>query len=200
MKFTVSDLLILKLPLLALVIAVAVGGAIATTTNRHDDELNRIYAATTSDLSAARARYNTAHQHSENVAGYEEMYQAITTRGLFGEERRLDWIERLDTVRRRHKLFSADYSISAQRPFQPRLKLDGPPISASASTVEIRISALHEGHVFDFLNDLKQNAPGVLLLDNCALRRSNSNAVEPAGPNVNADCSFEWITVKVPGR
>ena len=127
------------------------------------------------------------------------MYQAITTRGLFGEERRLDWIERLDTVRRRHRLFSLDYSISAQRPFQPRLRVEGPAVSASASTVEIRISALHEGHVFDFLNDLRQNAPGVLLLDNCALRRTNPSAVEPAGPNVNADCSFEWITVKVPG-
>jgi len=65
-----------------------------------------------------------------------------------------------------------------------------------ASRVKLRIRALHEGDVIDFVEALSRSQQGFYPVDRCALRRLEVTIVNTLQPRVEADCALEWITLK----
>lgn len=143
-------------------------------------------------LGAAQAQLANARAQQQFFVENQSIYGALAAKGLFSEEKRLDWIESVHRLRDRHHIFNIDYELSAQH----QMDSPGSDVAAFASKVDLKFALLHEQDLLDFLADFKKEAPGVFLLDSCALSRENFGANQAREPNLAANCTMQWITVK----
>ena len=147
-------------------------------------------------LLEARGRLDSARRERDSLQESADVYRTLVERGLLQGERRLDLVELVGTLRTRHELVSLDYEIAPQR----TLQLPGGRVYAAvdvlASRVRLRMRALHEGDVVAFVEDLGQSRQGFYPLDRCLMRRVEVANAEALQPRVEAECTFEWITLK----
>lgn len=146
-----------------------------------------------------RARLDAARRERDSLRESNEVFHTLVDRGLLQNERRLDLVELMGQLRARSRLFGLDYEIAPQR----ALVLGGnrafPTVDVLASRVKIRLRALHEGDVMDFMAGLTQSRQGFYPVDRCTLRRLEVTDAEALQPRVEADCSLEWITLRDKG-
>jgi len=71
-----------------------------------------------------------------------------------------------------------------------------PLVDVLSSRVKLRIRALHEGDVMGFVEGLAASRQGFFPLDRCALKRLEATSPDALQPRVEAECAFEWITLK----
>ncbi len=175
---------------LALVL-VAIGAA-----HEFKARMQRTHATLQSQVAQAHAQLARVQEERKNLDEYYEEYQRLVARGVIGEERRLDWIEAIDRLRGRQRLFGARYAISPQRPYQPDIPLPGGPIDLLASDMRLQLSLLHEGELARFFEALREEAKGLFLLRGCQVRRAAAAAPSRFGPQLEADCQLTWISLK----
>src|SRR6185369_442410 len=101
--------ILLALSVLA-AIAVGVGGHWITERDKRDG------GASDKRVREARARLDGARRERDNLAESAEVFRALVERGILQDERRLDLVELVAELRRRHSLLSLDYDIAPQRP------------------------------------------------------------------------------------
>ena len=147
-------------------------------------------------LEQGRARLEVARRERDNLRESADIFRTLVDRGLLQGERRLDMVELVNGLRARHQLFALEYEIAPQRP----LPLPGgrvyPAVDVLASRVKLRMRALHEGDVLGFVQELAASRQGFFPLDRCAMRRLDPASPNAIAPRVDAECSFEWITLK----
>ena len=143
-------------------------------------------------LGAARAQLANARAQQQFFAENRSAYAELGERGLFNEEKRLDWIESVHRLRDRHHIFNVDYELSPQE----KMATPTTNVDAYASKIDIKFSLLHEQDLIDFLADFKKEMPGIFLLDSCAINRETSGASAVREPNLAGNCTMQWITVK----
>ena len=141
----------------------------------------------------ARARLEAVRRERDNLAESAEVFRTLAERGILAEERRLDFIEKVADLRRRHQLATVEYEIAPQR------QLPGAAygsIDVLSSRVKVRIRALHEGDVLAMLNELATSQKGLYPLERCTLRRLDEALATSLRPRVEAECQLQWITLK----
>lgn len=143
-------------------------------------------------LGAARAQLENARLQQRYFADNQATYGELAAKGLFGDEKRLDWIETINRLRDRHRIFSIDYDISAQQLFPTQVAN----VAAYASKIDLKFALLHEQDLLGFLSDFKKDAPGLFVLDSCALKRDLFGEAKAKEPNLAGSCTMQWITVK----
>ena len=70
-----------------------------------------------------------------------------------------------------------------------------PAVDVLSSRVTLRMRALHEGDILGFVEALAASRQGFFPLDRCQLKRMEA-AADTLQPRVEAECAFEWITLK----
>jgi len=147
----------------------------------------------------ARARLDAVRRERDSQRDSSEVFRTLVDRGLLQSEKRLDLVELVNGLRAQHHLFALDYEIAPQRPLAMGAGRAFPSVDVLASRVKVRMRALHEGDVLDFMAGLTQSRQGFYPVDRCSLRR-----LEVADPNalqarVEAECTLEWITLRDKG-
>lgn len=143
-------------------------------------------------LREARARLDNARRERDNLAESAELFRALVDRGILQEERRLDLVERVAELRKRHQLLGLEYEIAPQR------SLPGagyPSVDVLASRVKLKARALHEGDALGFVEDLARSPKGLYPVDRCTLKRLESGPLALRA-RVEAECTLEWITLR----
>jgi hypothetical protein len=69
-------------------------------------------------------------------------------------------------------------------------------VDVLASRVKLRMRALHEGDVLGFVEGLAASRQGFFPIDRCTMRRIEVPSPDALAPRVEAECAFEWITLK----
>lgn len=180
--------------LLAVCIAASVG--IVMGSRWYLDRERRDSASGYQRLNEARSRLDAARRERSSLQESSDVFRTLVDRGLLQSERRLDMVELVNALRTRHQLASLDYEMSPQRPLQLAGGRAFASVDVLASRVRMRMRALHEGDVVAFLEELGQSRQGFYPLDRCALRRLEVSGAESLAPRVEAECAFEWITLK----
>lgn len=180
--------------LLCVAIAAAVALGVGGKLYLEHDKRQRVSSG--QRLDQARAKLETARRERANLNESADIFRTLVSRGLLQGERRLDMVELLNGLRERHQLFTLDYEIAPQRP----LPLSGgrvfPAVDVLASRVKLRLRALHEGDVLGVIDGLAQSRQGFFPLDRCAMRRVEVPSPEAMQPRVEAECTFEWVTLR----
>jgi len=124
-------------------------------------------------------------------------YRKLLDRGVIGDERRLDWVERIAEIKAARKLFDVRYSIDAQRPVDYPGVAGGGDVEFLASSMKLDMSLLHEEDLFRFLDDLRNALSAHVVVRSCSLQRSERPAPERGlAPRLQASCDIDLVTIR----
>lgn len=186
----------LRLAWVVLAIAIVAAAALAWGSFQYLQTEKRALVTTKRLLGEAQGRVDVAKRERGDLDASSAIFQDLLKRGILQEENRLDLIERLDRLKERHRLLGLDYEIGAQRP----LPLAGGRVFSAVdvlgSRVRVRVLALHEGDALAFLEDFARPPRGFNPQGRCSMRKLDAGSETTANPRVEADCTYEWITLK----
>jgi hypothetical protein len=194
MKLTRADLVLFRWPLVLL--AVALGLMSVLVWASHSEYQRSQARAKEAELANMRARGDLLEVRAQetNYRSFSSQFEVLEGRGLTGDERRLDWIDMVQRLRERHRLYTLEYEISAQRNFVASL---APPagLNPRSSAVALQFTTLHEGDLISFLDDLEQQSPGIFRQTRCDIQRLPV-AADAAGARLSVRCEYDWLTLK----
>ncbi|MFN0163333.1 MAG: hypothetical protein ACKVQQ_19065 [Burkholderiales bacterium] len=149
----------------------------------------------------ASANLAAAHAERQEIIEFLPRYRVLERLGAFGDERRLDWIERMDAIRDELKSSRLTYTIAPRGPLPERPE-PAAGLAYEGSRVKIEFDLLHEGDLFYLLRRLSQPVMGFAEIQSCALRRvprANASASRDEGrdgePNLTGDCQLDWVSL-----
>lgn len=168
---------------------------------RNDAQSLRAQREVTSRVDNARRELNDLRESAQN-------YQRLTAGGMFVPEARLDLVEAMEALKKRHQLLSMRYTVRPQRPLSIA-NASYPAVDVLASRVELTVRATHDGDLVAFLDEFPRLNRGFFPLDRCVMkrldRRSAGTAETAAATTegsadsrakVEAVCALEWITLR----
>lgn len=169
------------------------------------------------NLQELRNRLESLKRERADLEGSEETYKSLLSRGAFVPERRLDLIETMIELKRRHKLLGLEYEIGSQRPLKFATGASYSAVGIMASRVHVKIKAYQDADLVAFLDEFPRIQRGFFPIDKCAIKRiagvdqvakedakadkKGDAKAEPVpggyelAPTIEAECTLEWITM-----
>jgi len=165
------------------------------------------------NLQELRNRLETLKRERADLQGSEETFKSLIARGAFAPERRLDLIEALTELKKRHKVLDLEYEVAPQRPLKFATGASYAGVGIMASRVHMKIQTYHDGDLVAFLDEFPRIQRGFFPIDKCSIKRvagAEQRAQATAGaatqtvtgaPSIGipaaieADCTMEWITL-----
>ncbi len=194
MKLGTADFPKLQFGLLAAVLMIAIGaGAVYVALNSTKAaRLER--TAAQSERNDFVGKLNQVRSEESEIKLKSAVFDKLRTRGVIGEEQRLEWVELLKDIRDKRRLLDLQYEITPQRP------LDAAPGSGFAfyaSTMNLQLRLLHEEDLTRLLDDLRQQASALIQVKSCNVSRLPHGGTESGiHAQLQAECQIDWITLR----
>lgn len=192
-----ADLVALRNPLLFLLAVLLLSAAAIYSTEQLAASSERQFAQQKARLAEARTRLQKSGGEKDIIVRYRDAFQALQQAGFVGEEKRINWLDGLRLANQRADLFGVDYQISVQKRYRHAEALDPGQIELFESVMRLRFRLLHEEDLVRFFDALARQNVGVFHLDQCQVRRVDTQGVIRYQPNLSVDCELSWITAKV---
>lgn len=198
MKFAAADFRKIHLSLIAAVLMCTAGAAAVFVS------LERTKAARIAEASASKERkefdgkLKQVRNEESEIKQKSSLFSSLQTRGIIGEEQRLEWVELLKDIRDKRRLIDLQYEISPQRPLDTN---SGGGLTFYASALKLQLRLLHEEDLTRLLDDLRNQAKALIQVRSCSVTRLPPNNGERAYnlAQLQADCQIDWITVREAG-
>lgn len=169
-------------------------------------------------MSDTQTRLANAKRERDDLRNSEDTYNALTARGLFIAERRLDLLDAFEALKVRHHITTLEFDVGTQRPLKLASGTSITAVDPRSSRVRLRARALHDGDLLAFLNEFSRMQRGLFPMDRCVMRREGRTDAAPPpataatssstnqhsdavahpttlSPQVEAECTLEWITL-----
>jgi hypothetical protein len=161
------------------------------------------------ERSAAMAKRLHAQDEATAIRDNVATYLELQSRGVLGQERRLEWVERINAIRLARRLPEFQYELSPQQSLAPpagtatSTGTGGANTPAAAlvlvSPMKAQLGLLHEQDLLDTVSDLQTNVPAFVRTRHCVLSRtSGTPSATPSNALLHATCEFDWITLREP--
>jgi hypothetical protein len=183
---------LLRIPLLILLVTLLVAAAAVFASLQYRESQSLVYNSAYASLVQARSKLQTTQAEEKNLQSYGNDFRTLAKRGLFSEQKRLDWFENIKKLSVEHRLISLEYDLAPQRTLTTTTPA-APNIEIISSPLKLKISAAHEEDLFHFLNALRTLPQGFYTADACTIRRAEGDS-KSTDLSVNADCNMEWLT------
>lgn len=141
----------------------------------------------------ANNKRRQAEIDKQEIQDYQPKYLQLRERGFVGEERRLDWMEHIKSIRDSRKLLPIAYEISAQQPFQIDPSVPTGDFELRGSKMKLQMALLHELDLLNFLDDL--SGKGFYTARECTVERAGGVLENPQSPRLTAECTLYWLTL-----
>ena len=204
MKMDATDLKRLQWAIAFLVIMSMVGGGAVWTTVQMKNNSSKALQEATAARKDIQAKLERARDEQQELTEKLNRFQSLRTRGFFGPEKRLDWIEAIARIKAARRISKLEYEFAPQRLVDASILPGGAAAGTyqiMASQMRLQIHLLHEGELLGFLADLRSDLRGaveaVVLVRSCAIERLESSAADRGSKaQLKAECILEWITLK----
>ena len=196
------DFQFLKGSLIFFIIALILSAGLILLGLQFEREKLAEYETGKSTLTASHRKYKKLVKDIDLIHLYTESYKDYKKTGLIGPERRLSWIETLESVNDVLKLPELTYSLAPQEGFVRPKFTKGKKIIVSSTPMELKMSLLHEEDIFSVFAGIKDNIDNLFTIDSCSIsRKSNSSKVlNTRSANLTSNCLLRWITVDVQNK
>ena len=191
--------------LLPVASAVVAAAALAAASFVHSTQVE-LNEQLTANQAVMQEDYDALVDRRRIVERYHRRYEQFSELGFVGIESRLDWIETLRATSTELTLPRVSYVIEPQLTAIAPVEsiLAGDDIAIHVSRLELEMNLVHELDLLKFVDELQQNAPGLIKVDGCDLTwQGESHALPKAAPNIAANCSvaiYSVITADVGGE
>lgn len=152
------------------------------------------------------ANLRTTHKLYENMVNDIDLLEQFTVKfndykstGLIGGERRLSWIESLESTNAVLRLPTLSYNLQSQEGFvRSGLKV-GRNVLVNSSPMALKMSLLHEEDLFALIEGLSSSISNLFSVDSCELVITGSvgKSFATKQANLNADCVIRWVSIDV---
>jgi len=184
-------------PALVAVALIAAGAAAVAATSQ-------LLTATQAEQQAARlqraAEQNQLVQVTDEAREIRERlvdYQRLVDRGVVGEERRVDWVDRINAIKAARKLPEVKYSIGPQRPAAYPGITGGGEVEFLASPMQLDLALLHEEDLFRVIGDLRRDLSALVVVKACNVERTGETAkARGLAPRLRAHCELDLVTIR----
>jgi hypothetical protein len=180
-----------------------------------DKEYTEKLDASAGGKSLSQTKLRESGQERDTIVKHLPVLRELEERGIFGEEKRLEWVEQLRTIEKRWPGIAIKYDISPQKlvpkegsngvvqPIPPGAKLpNGDPVKqfgVFSTDMKLTLQLLHEGDAFAIFDELKAANLGLFSVKKCSMRRpNNGTAVDNSsdfGAPLIVDCTLNWISM-----
>lgn len=142
---------------------------------------------------AAYARYAQVDNEKREISAYQPQFITLRSKGLIGEENRLDWVDAIRQIQERRRLLPLSYDIAPQQSVTLAAEVVTGEYLLRASRMNLRMDLLHELDLFNFLDDLRRR--GYFGVQSCSLKRMAAAPAQERAPTVAAECTLNWLTL-----
>jgi len=191
------DWIYLRRPLIILVVAIIVSLAVAAVGYEYEKIQREEYEASLSRLRSTHQLYSNIINDIDLLDQYRAQYSEYKSTGLVGEERRLSWIESLESVNEVLRLPTLSYSLLPREDFKrPDFKLKRG-VEVMSSPMELEIGMLHEEDLFALLEGLRLSIRNLFTVDKCSITRQSpvNRSLETRKMNLRSQCTIRWVTI-----
>jgi hypothetical protein len=181
----------LQVPLAIAAILLALGGGAVAGMFKWTEYAKQSNAQAQAAQSDAAGRLARATEEEKEIRLNILQYRALAAKGIIGEERRLDWIERLAAIKTSRKLFDIRYEISEQQ------RLDTGTAGGAdilVSKMHINLPLLHEQDLLNLLADLRAAPRGYFQVKSCSMVRGAPPDKRVLAPTMAANCELDFYT------
>lgn len=158
-----------------------------------------VYMETKSSLQTSHSKYTTLVKDIDLIQNYIQSYKDYKKSGLIGSERRLSWIETLESVNEELKLPKLSYSLDPQEEFiRPKLKVERK-ILISSTPMKLDIELLHEEDLFAVFDGIHGGIDNLFTIESCKISKifKKDSLLSTKDANLKSNCLLRWITVDV---
>ena len=152
----------------------------------------------------AEARLRSTHKIYNNMVNdidllekYRTLYSAFKASGLVGKERRLSWVESLESTNGVLRLPTLTYDLNPQEKFlRPGFKAKRG-VEVNSSPMDLSMGLLHEEDLFALLEGLRLSIKNLFTVDSCSIYRSSSvnSSLDTKRSNLTTKCTIRWVTI-----
>ena len=199
MTLTQQDWRKLRYPILGLGGVLIMVGLLVSLADQYRTKNETALQTQQNLLNQARSKFQSSGLEKETIIQYLPTYNDLLAKGFIGEERRIEWIERLRQIHAQHKLFSIDYSIGLQEDYKPSFIPNMGTFVLHRSTMKLDLDMLHEGDLLSLLDGLHEQTTPFVVRD-CEIKRPIGAVVNTKNlsANLKAVCEIDWLTLRDP--
>lgn len=191
------DWFYLRRPLILLAATTLISVTVALAGYEYESTQREDYQASLSKLRSTHQRYSNMVKDIDLLDQYRKLYSDYKSSGLIGEERRLSWIESLETTNEVLRLPTLSYNLNPQEDFKrPDFKLQ-PDVKVMSSPMDLTIGMLHEEDLFALLEGLSLSISNLFTVDSCSIVRQTAvdRSLETKKTNLRSQCTIRWVTI-----
>lgn len=187
----------LKRPLIIFGAAILISVTLSLAGNQYEKAQYEEYQKALSTLQSTHKLYRNIINDIDLLEQYRNLYSRYKASGLVGKERRLSWVESLESTNWVLRLPTLTYSLLPQEDFQrPGFKLKRG-VSVKSSPMNLSIGLLHEEDLFALLEGLRLTIKNLFTVESCSLSRQTavSRSLDTKRANLDARCTIRWVTI-----
>ena len=198
MKSTLENL---KWAILGALLLACLGIAAGMHGHAREQEASRVFAMDEAAFRQSKQRLDSVYAERREIDDYLPRFNTLQSLGALGNENRLDWIERIASVRSELGLPRLVYTIEPRQASQHILQ----PVAGLAfetSRMKVDFALVHEGDLLRLIERLRTPAMGIFELRACTLARLQTpptvdgvKAGTAFDGNLEGSCELDWISL-----
>ena len=191
------DWFYLRGPLVFFASALILSIALALGAQLYEKEQLKNYEQSVSTLRSTFRSYKGIIEDIDLLEQYKNLYSGYRSTGLVGDERRLSWIESLESTNQVLKLPLLTYSLLPQEEFKrPGFKVIRG-VEVNSSVMELSLSLLHEEDIFALFEGLRSSIKNLFTIDSCTVTRNAEidSSLNTKTANFSSKCNIRWVTI-----
>jgi hypothetical protein len=193
------DWFYLRRPLIILLVAALISVAVVMVGYQYENTQHEKYQTALSTLRSTHKLYSSIVNDIDLLDQYRSLYSEYKSTGLVGQERRLSWIESLESTNQVLRLPTLGYSLNPQETFVRPGFLLKRGVSVMSSPMDLNIGLLHEEDMFALLEGLRLSIRNLFTVDSCSISRQTpvGRSLNTRQSNLQSNCSIHWVTINV---
>ena len=191
------DWFYLKRPIIVFFVMLLLSLVLAFAGYQYEQEHEEKYQQALSTLASTHRLYRSKVNDIDLLEQYRELYNEYRSTGLVGEERRLSWIESLESTNDVLRLPTLTYNLLAQEEFQrPGFKVKRD-VAVMSSPMDLSIGLLHEEDLFALLEGLRLSIRNLFTVESCSMSRVSAigQSLDTKRTNLTTQCKIRWVTI-----
>jgi hypothetical protein len=191
------DWFYLRRPLIILTLTILAAVAVALAGHQYEEIQREQYQTALSTLHSTHQQYTNMINDIDLLDQYRNRYNEYKSSGLVGDERRLSWIESLESTNEVLRLPTLGYNLNPQETFErPGFKLESG-VSVMSSPMDLTIGMLHEEDLFALLEGLRLSISNLFTVESCSIVRQGPVGIslDTRRTNLSAQCTIRWVTI-----
>jgi hypothetical protein len=164
---------------------------------RYEKAQHEEYEKAVATLSSTHGLYRNIINDIDLLEQYRNLYNGYKASGLVGKERRLSWVESLESTNEVLRLPTLTYNLLPQEEFKrPGFNVKRG-VAVKSSPMELSIGLLHEEDLFALLEGLRLSIKNLFTVDSCSMTRpaALNRSLDTKNANLQAQCTIRWVTI-----